>query len=87
MAFKGKPSINKRNREMALREHQKEKAERRVNRAAEKKEKGTAEPLVDPETQLPLSPEEQELAEFRAALKERAAQEALEAERDLQRKK
>ena len=43
--------------------------------------------MVDPATNLPLSAEEQELLEFKLALQERAAQEAAELERDLQRKK
>lgn len=39
MAMKGRPSINKRNREQALREKQQQKAERRAQRAEEKKQR------------------------------------------------
>lgn len=87
MAFKGKPSINKRNREMALRERQKEKAARRETRAAAKSAEGEAAVMLDPVTNRPLTAEEQELREFKQALQERAEQEALDIERDLQRKK
>jgi hypothetical protein len=87
MAFKGKPSINKRNREMALRERQKEKAARREARAAAKGAEGPATVMIDPVTNLPLSAEEQALREFKLALQERAAQEAADIENDLQRKK
>ena len=48
---------------------------------------GPAEVMVDPVTNLPLSEEEQALREFKLALQERAAQEAADIERDLQRKK
>ena len=87
MAFKGKPSINKRNRETALREHQKEKAARREQRAANRKDQAAATPVLDPVTQLPLSGDEQALREFQNALKERATQEAADIERELQRRK
>jgi hypothetical protein len=83
MAFKGKPSINKRNREIALRERQKEKEARREQRAATKREDSASAPALDPS----LSPDEQALREFQLALKERAADEAADIERDLQRKK
>ena len=39
MAFNGRPSINKRNREHAQRERQQEKAQRRAQKAVEKKNK------------------------------------------------
>jgi hypothetical protein len=87
MAFKGKPSINKRNREAALRERQEEKAARRETRAAAKAKMGPAAVMLDPVTNLPLSEEEQSLREFKLALQERAAEEAADIERDLQRKK
>ncbi len=86
MAFKGKPSINKRNREMALRERQKEKAAKRESRAANKGTQGPS-VMLDPVTQQPLTEEEQMLREFQNAMKERAAEEAADIERDLQRKK
>jgi len=87
MSFKGKPSINKRNREAALRERQREKAARRAERAATKASTGPAEAMLDPITQLPMSEDEQALREFKLALQERAEQETAERERDLQRKK
>jgi hypothetical protein len=79
MPFKGKPSINKRNREMALRERQKDKAAKRETRAAEKQRAGDA-PAAS-------SSEEEEFKEFQRALRERAEQDAAEAERDLAGKK
>jgi hypothetical protein len=75
MPFKGKPSINKRNREMALRERQKDKAAKRETRAADKARTGDA-PVA-------ASSEEEELKEFQRALRERAESDAAEAERDL----
>ena len=75
MPFKGKPSINKRNREMALRERQKDKAAKRETRAADK--------ARAPDAPTTASSEEEELKEFQRALRERAEQDAAEAERDL----
>ena len=39
MAFSGRPSINKRNREQAQRERQQDKAQRRAQRADERKKR------------------------------------------------
>ena len=79
MAFKGKPSINKRNREIAARVRQQEKLQRRDQRSHEKSTRVDAPPEIDPATGLPLTQEEIEYREFQAALKERREQEALDA--------
>lgn len=79
MVFKGKPSINKRNREIAARERQQEKVQRRDQRSKEKGSRVDAPPMLDPVTGQPLTADEQEYREFQAALKERREQEAAEA--------
>jgi hypothetical protein len=86
MAFKGKPSINKRNREMALRERQQEKAARRAERSQTKSD-APSEDMIDPVTGQPLSEDEKALREFKAAMQERQEAEAADRERDLERKK
>jgi hypothetical protein len=49
MAFKGRPSITKRNREQALRERQKEKQERRAQKAIDKKNRAELGDGEDPD--------------------------------------
>jgi hypothetical protein len=49
MAFNGRPSINKRNRENAQRERQQEKAARRAQRAEEKLNKPEVADGEDPD--------------------------------------
>jgi hypothetical protein len=49
MAFTGRPSINKRNREQAKREKQQEKAARRAARAADKQNRGSSTGGEDPD--------------------------------------
>jgi hypothetical protein len=49
MAFTGRPSINKRNREQAQRERNAAKKERRAQRSAERKAREGAAPGDDPD--------------------------------------
>ncbi len=49
MAFTKRPSINKRNREQALREKKAAKQERRAQRSAEKKQREGEKPGEDPD--------------------------------------
>ena len=86
MAFKGKPSINKRNRGMAARGRAQEKELRRDQRSAERNSREAPAPMLDPVTGQPLSADEQAYREFQDALKARAEQELVDTEREAERK-